>query len=300
MKKLLLFFALALGIGSASAQEESVTKQLILGSQGDNGSWSYGFKEIVIPANAGLEALANWAKLDIASGVSSVTQIVVDIASMTGEWQVVDDQTKQYFDLKVGENVVTYKEEGKEALLMAKTLGSTITLNSVKIDGVQTSYAQKYNLGFYNLDLNDNDNTWASRFFVGANVAGASVAKLKLELNTAVTSGDFQVTATYTDGTAEKFWDITGTGGEYNIGANINEVRICVNNKKGKSISVKSAYLTYVPSALRPITAPDAEVVSTTYYNLAGAKLSQPQRGLNIVVRTLSNGSTLTDKVVVK
>lgn len=44
----------------------------------------------------------------------------------------------------------------------------------------------------------------------------------------------------------------------------------------------------------------DAEVVSTSFFSLAGARLAAPQRGVNIVVRTLSNGEKVAARVVVK
>lgn len=64
------------------------------------------------------------------------------------------------------------------------------------------------------------------------------------------------------------------------------------------TITRKSAII-YKPTALRPITT-NAQVISTDYYNLAGVKSSTPQKGLNIAVRTLSNGSKVTEKLLVK
>lgn len=70
------------------------------------------------------------------------------------------------------------------------------------------------------------------------------------------------------------------------------------NQDDGAFISVKSVTLSN-STALRPITT-NAEVVNTTYYNLAGVKASTPQNGLNIVVRTLSDGTKVTEKLLVK
>lgn len=52
-------------------------------------------------------------------------------------------------------------------------------------------------------------------------------------------------------------------------------------------------------TALRPVKT-DADVVSTDYYTLSGSKFSTPQKGINIVRRTLSDGTVQTDKVVIK
>lgn len=295
MKKLLLISSLALCAAGAMAQT-----QLTLASQGDFSSWSYGFEGAIV-SNASMIASADWGKLDIASGVSEINTIVVDVAKISGEWKICCDQTQQYSDLlNVGENVIKFTNEtAKEALLMAVSKGNTITLNSVTIDGVQTTYAEKYSIGFYNLDLTVKGNKWASKYLGGANALGDRDAVITLELGSAVANGAFKLTVTYTDGTSEKYWDITGTGGSFEVGANVKEARIMANNQDdGAFISVKSVTLSN-STALRPITT-NAEVVSTTYYNLAGVKASTPQNGLNIVVRTLSDGTKATEKLLVK
>ncbi len=52
-------------------------------------------------------------------------------------------------------------------------------------------------------------------------------------------------------------------------------------------------------SAINMVPA-DAEVLSTSIYALSGAKLQSLQRGVNIVVRTLSNGASQAARVIVK
>lgn len=69
--------------------------------------------------------------------------------------------------------------------------------------------------------------------------------------------------------------------------------------KNHKISRVKVEFFTKGSTALRPLSS-TAEVVATEFYNLAGAKLSAPSRGLNIVVRTLSDGSRQTEKIVVE
>lgn len=55
-------------------------------------------------------------------------------------------------------------------------------------------------------------------------------------------------------------------------------------------------YLTGV-AALKPS---DGEVVATEYYSVGGARLSSPQRGINIVKSRLADGRTVTRKVLVR
>ena len=47
------------------------------------------------------------------------------------------------------------------------------------------------------------------------------------------------------------------------------------------------------------IPASKATVVSTEYYNIAGAKLSKPCKGINIAKKTMSDGSVVTSKIVI-
>lgn len=42
----------------------------------------------------------------------------------------------------------------------------------------------------------------------------------------------------------------------------------------------------------------DAEVISIVYYNVLGVEVAQPQKGINIVKETLSDGTTRTRKIV--
>lgn len=46
--------------------------------------------------------------------------------------------------------------------------------------------------------------------------------------------------------------------------------------------------------------ASDADVVSTSFFALSGARLSKPQRGVNIVVTTFADGSSVASRIVVK
>lgn len=54
-----------------------------------------------------------------------------------------------------------------------------------------------------------------------------------------------------------------------------------------------------VTTAMRPV-ATGSEVVKTEYYNLAGVRSAEPSKGMNVVVRTMSDGTTQVDKQLVK
>jgi hypothetical protein len=49
-------------------------------------------------------------------------------------------------------------------------------------------------------------------------------------------------------------------------------------------------------TAISKATTDSAQVVNTAYYSLSGARLATPQHGVNIVVKTLSNGNTIVTK----
>ncbi len=294
MKKLLLISALALCAGSVMAQTP-----LTLAAKGDYGSWSYGM-DVTYPSKLSMVATANWGKLNIASGVTEINTIVVDVAEISGEWKLCDDETPLYSSaLTVGKNTITFSSTAQEALLMATTKDNTITINSVTIDGTQTTYEEKYNIAFYNLDFKVVTEKWATRYLGGANSLGETDAVITIEFGTEVEEDYFQLHVKSTSD-EDSYWPISGTSGSFKVGNNIKEARILANKEAvGKTLSVKSVTISPSTTALRPITS-DAEVVNTTYYDLAGVKATTPQKGLNIVVRTLSDGSKVTEKLLVK
>lgn len=55
-----------------------------------------------------------------------------------------------------------------------------------------------------------------------------------------------------------------------------------------------------VTSAISNPGADGATVKSVTYYSPSGMKLSEPQKGLNIVVRKTADGRVMTSKVMIK
>lgn len=66
------------------------------------------------------------------------------------------------------------------------------------------------------------------------------------------------------------------------------------------SVARKSCTIAEVATtALRPVGA-GSEVVKTEYYNLAGVRSAEPTKGVNVVVRTMSDGTTQVDKQLVK
>ena len=65
-----------------------------------------------------------------------------------------------------------------------------------------------------------------------------------------------------------------------------------------KSVIVYSVKEESATAVALPVS--DASVVSTDYVSLSGQILAAPQRGVNIVRQTLSDGSVRTTKIVVK
>ena len=53
-------------------------------------------------------------------------------------------------------------------------------------------------------------------------------------------------------------------------------------------------------TGIEAITEEAQNVKSIVYYNANGMQLSTPQQGVNIRVKTLANGKTLTDKVIIR
>lgn len=66
-----------------------------------------------------------------------------------------------------------------------------------------------------------------------------------------------------------------------------------------ESISITST-IDLDPITVTPVTDIEAngEVVSVEYYNVAGAQIEKPAKGVNIVKTTYSNGATVTSKIV--
>jgi len=55
-----------------------------------------------------------------------------------------------------------------------------------------------------------------------------------------------------------------------------------------------------VVTGIQGIASSTTEVASVAIYNVGGTRLSQPQQGVNIIVKTLADGSKKTEKVIVK
>jgi hypothetical protein len=67
---------------------------------------------------------------------------------------------------------------------------------------------------------------------------------------------------------------------------------------KGSKLMLRGVSLTITTSSANNIPASKATVVSTEYYSLTGARLSQPGRGVNLVKKTMSDGTVSTSKIV--
>lgn len=66
------------------------------------------------------------------------------------------------------------------------------------------------------------------------------------------------------------------------------------------SVSIAGGTLTkskYVPTSLKPVS---ADILSTEYFSLTGVKSNTPHKGLNLVRRTLSDGSVQVEKALIK
>ncbi len=74
----------------------------------------------------------------------------------------------------------------------------------------------------------------------------------------------------------------------------VGEVVTEVSTYAGATLDV--SYGSGVNTSIGSTTATGATVVSVAYYTLNGQKIAQPQQGINIVVRTLSDGTTQTVK----
>lgn len=333
MKKLLLFFALALGIGSVSAQNTKNVTELFTNDYG----WGYTVNGSTITFDGDWKAygFANWSGGIDVSKYASLTAELKNVKGITDALVVVEyveDQSVKDEDRKkksTESSKVAVGADGTVKIFFA--LDKSITwpaqaimikganAGSFEIDKLYLTESAEWNL-VKTLDMSSGS-SW-----INASEFSSYTDDTKVVFTYNVTPAGSHVIADCKNWGVSKVYGGTKEEGfnVQNEGANTAELTVAdlkemleATEKKDGIIwvawdasndddvlatvsKVKIEFFTKGTSALRPITAPDAEVVSTTYYNLAGAKLSQPQRGLNIVVRTLSNGSTLTDKVVVK
>ena len=103
--------------------------------------------------------------------------------------------------------------------------------------------------------------------------------------------GDAQMYIVLKDGkffsmTANKTIDLAGEKGKWTVRA-ANEM-----GGFGESSTVVTG--------IQGIASSAAEVASVAIYNVGGTRLSQPQQGVNLIVKTLADGSKKTEKVIVK
>lgn len=67
----------------------------------------------------------------------------------------------------------------------------------------------------------------------------------------------------------------------------------------GATVKVKEFYLVKKSTALKPVIN-NAELVNTEYFSLTGTKSKVAQKGFNIIRRTFSDGSVVTEKALIK
>lgn len=107
---------------------------------------------------------------------------------------------------------------------------------------------------------------------------------------------DDSCTAGYSSGTAAKPSEIVkAVVAAYNEGS-ISFDRSVTNLKVGYAVGYEPG-----PTAVDSIdAASDSEVVSTSVYTLGGARIAAPQRGINVIVKRLADGSSKSLKLLVK
>lgn len=77
-------------------------------------------------------------------------------------------------------------------------------------------------------------------------------------------------------------------------------VQLWFQGSKGAAFTVSRVYLSKASDGISSISADDANVVKSEYFNVAGQKINGSSKGLTIVKQTLSNGKTVSKKVVLK
>lgn len=88
-----------------------------------------------------------------------------------------------------------------------------------------------------------------------------------------------------------------------NVTAEMNQIYVQFTGQG--DVAVSGFYLSTVdptpsePEALKPVLE-NAELVGTEYYSLTGVKSATPTKGINIVRRSFSNGTVVTEKALIK
>ena len=332
MKKLLLLSSLALCFSAAQAQSTKNVSDLFTSATNWGGVTMNGTTISFTKNYTGI-GYANWSSIDV-SKYASVTAV---LANPTGD--IIEAQVfVQYVeDVSVeGDKNTTNDESGY--LELPANAETTITVNLKNTNGWnawQVMIQNKAGLKegddgfavstvelkeFYFTEALSYEPAQELTITDGSKITGTQFAgfsdNAKIEFTFEV-SGDYSYyngwgigaicDASWTgvknitcDGTAELV--VTTTVAE--IKTAIESGTVILNlygqSKDGKKVSLTAKSATIAnPTALRPITT-NAQVISTDYFNLAGVKSSTPQKGLNIAVRTLSNGSKVTEKLLVK
>ncbi|MCD8297965.1 MAG: chromophore lyase [Prevotella sp.] len=78
------------------------------------------------------------------------------------------------------------------------------------------------------------------------------------------------------------------------------DVKEQVSTYAGPTLNVVEGKGVVVDAGIGQIISSDARTVGVNYYTPSGMKLSQPQRGMNIVVRKMSDGTIKTTKEIIK
>ena len=88
---------------------------------------------------------------------------------------------------------------------------------------------------------------------------------------------------------------VDGTQNSYSVAATADDYTVrAANMMGGFGIAKEATAATGIENV--NVSANAKEVVSTSYYSLSGARISAPQHGVYIVVKTMNDGSIVTTK----
>lgn len=319
MNKSLLFFTLALGISAQAAAEDGRLSKLDMSatnwiSKSEFKDYSDDTRVILnFNANGFTNEVNNWCVGEIASAgqenklqICYVTQNGMNTAELTvGQlkaalvgadnqdglcWNVwnatKDEQTCTISRLSI--EFYSVKQYGEEKSVAFDEYGYIL---ASEFDGYSTDAQIKFT---YTVTTTKGEQGYFNGWGVGkiSDIGGSFAEGLALAArnegdNVFVTTlGEVAELLTIIDSYNRTglYWNVWSQGKDGN--------EITVTRKSVTIAEVKT-------DALAPI-ASDAEVVKTEYYNLAGVRSAEPSKGMNVVVRTMRDGTTQTGKLLVK
>lgn len=308
MKKLLLSLAVMLAFANATSASAEDLKLKI------NGGWKYDLEKSY-PLT--VEYQQKFGEIYLANNVAAnaYDQLVVNVTSIEKvglkfEFTKVDVKKENYFDLAVGKNTISITEldnyiaDGKLTItLQGKEVNSSVvltdcpTLSKSGVDeGCKLSVYWGSSFNIYSAKVTANAD-WAQ--FCNQDVDFSKYSAIKIELDEAA-DGVAQFKVEYGEEDVA-YPAITGTSTIYEFTNDTQTAPVSVMiAKNGTFLKVKSVTLIARVAAGVADVESDATIVSVEYYNLSGAKIESPVKGLNIVKTYMSNGSVKITKRVVR